>query len=463
MEKMQQTEEPVLETFLKEDGIIYTAFKNGYYYSDQTPLILRGKEGKTAILQYLDLQKNGEQINWFPRYIDPSVLEDEKFKENYIRFLIQKRYELRTEDDQTLLQDARLARIFYERKLEHGEDITYDRNNILNPSLIRQFSFMEQYIHMLKQKGIGNETILDTLTHSQACAEEIKKNPNLFQFIFHELRGDDLSSFFNRFFTQEELQQFFSKDISWQGEMQRFRELYQKDPTIIKTLEGKLLDERYQVIPLYKMQILAKQKMMQKQILGLSDFQLKLYQKMTEKISQKTTRWNRFEENIIGNLSEDGFYGELLSDLYEQSKKGDLITGQEMENLLFLFSRKSSSRAIFKEYLMPDYQAEGLSKKEIAKAIIVYADMIFPITTKEELRHFQEIRELVCDTVLLNPELDDEQLTKGFQKYLVAFEDLSSIDRMKLALMEKYYNMSLREAEEIIQKFGVDIDQIKAR
>ncbi len=463
VEEIQQRGEPVLERFLNENSMIYTAFINGYKYRNTTPMILRGEEGKTAILQYLDMKKSGDEIQDFPSLIDPSLLEDEEFRETYIRFLDQKGYNLRRNDPQALLQDSRLVIPYYEKKLERGENIN-ESNIILNPSLIRDSSFMKQYIQMFQQKGISDATILDTLTKSPACVEEIKKNANLFQLIFNNIRGNDIQSFFKTFFTQEELKEFLSRDISWQGEMKRFSDLYRADPTIISTLDGRLLDEKYSFIPQHKMQIFAKQnESVQAKILGLNDLQLKLYQKMTQKISNQTNRWNRFEKNIINNLSGNVFYGDLLSDLYEQSRNGDLITAQEIENLTYLFSRKSLSREDFEGLVGYSYREMGLGPEEIEKGKMKEADIIFPIKTKKELSYLQEIRELVCDTVLSNPELDDEQLTGRIKKYLVAFEDLSPMDRVKLALMEKYYNMSLKEASTLIERFGTDIEHVKTR
>ena len=48
------------------------------------------------------------------------------------------------------------------------------------------------------------------------------------------------------------------------------------------------------------------------------------------------------------------------------------------------------------------------------------------------------------------------------KKYLEIFGQLSELDRMKLALLQKYYNIDLKEAGRIVDKFSTDIDNITA-
>lgn len=104
----------------------------------------------------------------------------------------------------------------------------------------------------------------------------------------------------------------------------------------------------------------------------------------------------------------------------------------------------------------------GFDEEKIKELEIENSDNTFNITRKIELEHYEEIKEVVCDTVLTNPNLDDEQMTNDISKYLEKFKSLSEMDRMKLALLEKYYNMDLKEAESIVSKFSTDIENVKA-
>jgi hypothetical protein len=242
----------------------------------------------------------------------------------------------------------------------------------------------------------------------------------------------NLEDFFNKFFSNEEIKKIFENQDKLSGKLLQISQLYAKDNTVLQSLNGKLLEEKYQDIPNYKMQLIAKNPEFQELILGLNDYEYTLYSKMTQSVSRKTDRWNRFDQNIVENLS-DGDYKELITDLYEQAKQGNKINSKDIETLTFLLSKDRSYSS---------------------------SNNIFNITNKNELEHFEEIKELVCDTILTNPNLDDEQLTNPISKYLGNFTKLPELDRMKLALLEKYYNMNLEEAANIISKFSTDIDNI---
>src|SRR5699024_11861513 len=133
---------------------------------------------------------------------------------------------------------------------------------------------------------------------------------------------------------------------------------YAKDNTILQSLNGELLKDQYQSIPNYKMQLIAKNSRFQDRILGLNDYENSLYNKIAQLVSQKTDRWNRFEKNIVENLS-DGYYGELINDLYEQAKQGNKITAEDLETLTFLLSKQCSSKSFFDEYLTDSYKRQG--------------------------------------------------------------------------------------------------------
>lgn len=82
------------------------------------------------------------------------------------------------------------------------------------------------------------------------------------------------------------------------------------------------------------------------------------------------------------------------------------------------------------------------------------AENLFNITTKNELEQYDEIKQHVCDIVLQNPNLDNLDLTSDEEKYMNGFRQLNVLDRCKIAILQKYYNLSLMEATEIIDVFG---------
>ena len=353
-----------------------------------------------------------------------------------------------------LKQIHRLAENYYRDLLENNIDGILTKN-ILSPELLKSKEFLENYINLLKQKGIDDETIISSLTYNEECTHTLKNNLELFQSVFENVTPANLE----KFFRDKELEALFTEAQDLQGKLLRVSQLYAKDNTILQSLNGELLKDQYQNIPNYKMQLIAKNSRFQDGILGLNDYEYSLYNKIAQLVSQKTDRWNRFEKNIVENLS-DGYYGELISDLYEQAKKGNKITAKDLENLTFLLSKPCSSKSFFDEYLADCYRSQGMDEENIKQQEIRYSNNVFNITNKKELEHFEEIKELVCDTILANPSLDDEQLTTPISKYLGHFNQLSELDRMKLALLQKYYNMDLEEASNIVNKFSADIDSI---
>lgn len=462
--------EELLQEQLPSNGIVDTAFKRGYTFGKDSSPILVSEHAKKAILQYVEMQKNTTdkdnvftrrslfKIEYLLENLDESILQDLDFREKLLDLAIEKGYNITEYSPMHLKQIHRLAENYYRDLLENNIDGILTKN-ILSPELLKSKEFLENYINLLKQKGIDDETIISSLTYNEECTHTLKNNLELFQSVFENVTPANLEKFFNKFFSDKELEALFTEAQDLQGKLLRVSQLYAKDNTILQSLNGELLKDQYQNIPNYKMQLIAKNSRFQDGILGLNDYEYSLYNKIAQLVSQKTDRWNRFEKNIVENLS-DGYYGELISDLYEQAKKGNKITAKDLENLTFLLSKPCSSKSFFDEYLADCYRSQGMDEENIKQQEIRYSNNVFNITNKKELEHFKEIKELVCDTILANPSLDDEQLTTPISKYLGHFNQLSELDRMKLALLQKYYNMDLEEASNIVNKFSADIDSI---
>ena len=468
--------EELLQQQLPSNGIIDTAFKRGYTLGKDSTPVLVSEHAKKAILQYVEMQKNtndntvrdnlfirrtlGSQwkIPYLLENLDESLLQDVEFREKLLDLAIEKGYKITELSPMHLKQIDRLAENYYRDLLENNIDGVLTKN-ILSSELLKNKRFLESYINLLKQKGIDNETIVSSLTYNEECTNVLKNNFELFQSVFENVTPTNLEKFFNKFFSDKELDALFTEEQDLQGKLLRVSQLYAKDNTILQSLNGELLKDQYQSIPNYKMQLIAKNSRFQDRILGLNDYENSLYNKIAQLVSQKTDRWNRFETNIVENLS-DGYYGELINDLYEQAKQGNKITAEDLETLTFLLSKQCSSKSFFDEYLTDSYKRQGMDDKSIKQEEIRYSNNVFNITNKKELEHFEEIKELVCDTILTNPSLDDEQLTAPISKYLGHFNQLSELDRMKLALLQKYYNMDLEEASNIVNKFSSDIDSI---
>lgn len=442
---------------LFREKIIDTAFNNVYSFGNgNIPIFMSEKVimqhiNKKEKLSELDSYKISDLLEYL---LDESKIQevDEKeklsnenisqylnFKEELLDLVIKKGYKIDKDSSKHQKENIKLAECYYRDLLEKNGDIL-GYNDILNPELLKNKEFLQKYINLLNQKGIDSKTIISSLIHNEECINTLKNNLGLFSLMLDSVSIENLKEFFNNFFTDEELNEILTNNKELQGKMLRISQLYAKDNSILESLNGKLLDERYQNIPNYKIQLIAKVPEVgsfagcgiQSKILGFSDYEYILYEKMTKLVSTKTDKWNRFEQNIVNNLA-NGDYSELIADLYEQAKKGNKINIDDIETLTSLFS------------------------KEI---YFNFNNNIFNITTKEELEHFEEIKEVVCDTILTNPNLDDKQLTSSISKYIKNFDQLPELDRIKLALLEKYYNMNLKEAMDIVSGFSSDIDNI---
>lgn len=267
--------------------------------------ILLGSEAKTAILQYIEMQKeNSQNENLFKRnksdsqirlslileYLDESLLLDADFKKQLLDLAIKKGYMI-TESSQTYLkQNSTLAENYYRDLLENNNIDGLLNANILSPELIKDKNFLQKYINLLSQKGIDNETIVSTLTHNEECINIFKTDIGLFQSVFEQISPSNLENFFDNFFTNEEIKEILTSQDKLSGKLLQLSQLYAKDSTILQSLNGELLGEQYQDIPNYKMQLIAKNPEFQAKILGLNNYEYSLYSlysQMTQLVSKK--------------------------------------------------------------------------------------------------------------------------------------------------------------------------------
>lgn len=188
------------------------------------------------------------------------------------------------------------------------------------------------------------------------------------------------------------------------------------------------LEKKYSEIKKYKLHLISKMKTIREQLLNFNDFEVALYMKMSQLVDTKTLRWRRIEQRILDTFSNDNFQ-ELIQDLQEQEKDGNRISLSDLEKITGLFANRNN---------------------------------IFGITGKAELENFETIKEQIYNAVLKNPDLDNSELNPSIKKYLKNFQQLTPLDRVKLAWLEKNYNITLVDAEELIYRFGKDINNINS-
>lgn len=233
------------------------------------------------------------------------------------------------------------------------------------------------------------------------------------------------------------------------GGLKRLSNVYKISPQIVKTIDWGLLEEEYSGLDEQQLQIIGMQKKTtQAQLTKISPFRKKLVTKMFGIVDSNTDKWNKYYSNIMKNVS-DGYYEELLCDIENEVQKGNKISEEEIENLTFLLSDECSVPFSF--------AAEVGSVKRTT-------NNIFNITTKRELEHYDEIRQLVCNAVIENPMLDDEKIVGPIKKYLDKFMGMDKQeDRLKLALLEKFYGINMDVANDLIERFGVESTDISPK
>lgn len=298
--------------------------------------------------------------------------------------------------------------------------------NKISYNYLRLDKSIESILNFYKSNNIKKENIIDILCSNEA-SELIKQNQNLLNDLLDHIGSVKASDILNKLYSYEEIQDLFhQKELP--HNLQRLKELFEKDPRIIKDIDTRLLSKRYDSIETHKIQLFARIPEIQSKILSFDDFNLALYSRMSKCMSSKVNNWFEYDNNLIQNLSSDN-YKDLINDLKNCAINGDKINMSNIETLTNILSSMND-------------------------------DNIFNITSKAELEEFDRIKGQVCSTIFENPELDDENIPKNIANNINNFKMLSPLDRVKTALLQKNYNLSLKEANYIINTFGRDINEI---
>lgn len=115
-------------------------------------------------------------------------------------------------------------------------------------------------------------------------------------------------------------------------------------------------------------------------------------------------------------------------------------------------------------------ELQSLDDKEQLKAVsIILSDSAFKLNSIAELKEYYEERKQLCRQIIEDPEIIDKEYQKRDKFELSSFptsliyemNKLSNIDRIKYAIIEAKYGMSLEKAKYLCNAFGQDIDKIE--
>ena len=418
------------DTFLKE------AINNGYY-------IKQGSKWKSDIAllsKYIDIKGRLPYLH----VIDYKTFENPEFREKFLSQAKKEQLLVSESAPEFLRNDSDLAMLYYrdlmiqnsnkddiERALKNDRFLT--KEVIVNPVFLRDF------INLCNTHNVNRQNLLEKILNTPNATSAIKQNPQIIDLLFNELKPEKISSFFEKLeMTDEELDVFFRSDLT--GDLAELSKIYEINPVAIETLDINMLGKG---IPAFKNQEYACDRKFQEQLLNLSPFKYKLFEKISNRNLSKTNRWNRLDAITLNNIS-DGYYEELIGDLLKEAENGNRITNEELDTLANIFSASVSGPRLLAEIgLQPD------------------SNNYFNITSKNELKYYNQIKETVCNLIITNTQLEDNEQTRKFSKYLEIFRTMEPIDRIKLAITEKCFGMSLEDASTIMKVFR-DISNIES-
>ena len=117
-------------------------------------------------------------------------------------------------------------------------------------------------------------------------------------------------------------------------------------------------------------------------------------------------------------------------------------------------------------------ELRNLAEEKRLKAIsIILSDSQFPLKSLSELDTYYEKRKEICQEIIFNPKKVDEEYKKDIESQnepsnfpfglLYEMQSLDDLDRIKYAIIETKYGMSLEKAHILCSAFGQDCDKIQ--
>lgn len=184
--------------------------------------------------------------------------------------------------------------------------------------------------------------------------------------------------------------------------------LSKRNDELTSTINYQVISEKYQDLQSY-LPIITCHPELQEQILSLSNSEYTAFLACLDSYSDKTQDWTPVVVGILDNIKQ-----------YE--KLTDNLDAKQVQ-------REGKIELLTKLLAEPNY---------------------FNITNIDE---YFEKRDMVCETILKNP-------NSGELEEFPLISEMSEKDRIKFAVLEKNFGLTLEQAQTLINKFGTDIDSI---
>lgn len=223
--------------------------------------------------------------------------------------------------------------------------------------------------------------------------------------------------------TEDEINRQFPNELEQKEVKELLEELLTRNNNLLETLDIRMLDKNFvNLFGKAKLERIITYELLQENILGLSEEQLHTYDYI-------------LNYNLVD-------FNERIGNLYTYSCK-DL----NLEEL------------------------QRLSERDRLKAIsIVLSNSEFNLRNLSELNSYYEERRKMCRQIINNPQKVEEEYEKNMNTEEVSFfpfellckmQDLGNLDRIKYAICEAKYGMSLEKVKILCSSFGDDIDKIE--
>lgn len=216
-----------------------------------------------------------------------------------------------------------------------------------------------------------------------------------------KLSPEQLQTIINQSENLEPEQEVFIREIS---------SLAKKNDEITSTINYKILGKKFKGLE-NQLSIITCHPNIQEAIINLDDKQLQVFQKCLERYSSITSDWTPVADGILKNISQ---YSDLIAGLSEN----DFMNPQRIELLTKIISE-------------PNYFEIG------------------------NLDNYLDKRSQICDIILENP---DSEIIQN-NEYLIS---LSKIDKIRFAILEQNYGISLEQAQNLVKKFADDIHTLNS-
>lgn len=257
-------------------------------------------------------------------------------------------------------------------------------------------------------KDFIEELLKFNITDSQSLTEIILQNVSG-EKLLEIIRENDLKVSPEQW--KDILRQFNGIEISEQNQsfINTMNGLMERNDEVTNTINYKILSEKYKGLTKY-LPILTCHPEIQSSITNLDDGTYQTFLKCLEYYSGMTQDWTVVADNILKNINS---YKELIENLQTQD-----------------FSEPERIQLLTKILSEPNY---------------------FQINNLDE---YIEKKNRICDVIINNPNSDE-------LKQFSLIVEMSESDRIRFAVLEKNFGLSLEQAQSLILKFGEDIDTLK--